>query len=64
MFPLAILFKIGNIWNEYFENIKKEMPNFVGENEILPSTLSHLPDNTDTRDPQIQGLIKYIANSC
>lgn len=53
--------KIGNIWNDYFENIKKEMPNFVAQNEILPSSLSLLPDNTDTRDPQIQGLIKYIA---
>lgn len=53
--------RIGTIWNDYFTNLRKEMPNISSQNEILPNDLKNIPDNIDTRDPQIQGLIKNIA---
>jgi glycerol-3-phosphate O-acyltransferase len=53
--------KIGDIWHEYNTKIKKELPNDVPFEEILPISLKDLPDDYDTRDPQIQGFVKYIS---
>ena len=53
--------KIGDIWQEYNAKIKKELPNDVPINELLPFSLKDLPDDFDTRDPQIQGFVKYIS---
>lgn len=53
--------RIGNIWYDYFEKLRKEMPNAVAHNDIFPSFLSQLPSYYDVRDPQIQGFIKHVS---
>ena len=53
--------KIGDIWQEYNEKVRKEIPADLSINELLPYHLKDLPDNFDTRDPQIQSLVKYIS---
>lgn len=55
--------KIGDIWQEYNAKIKKELPNDIPFEELLPLPLNlkDLPDDYDTRDPHIQGFVKYIS---
>ncbi|APJ03142.1 1-acyl-sn-glycerol-3-phosphate acyltransferase [Silvanigrella aquatica] len=53
--------KIGDIWQEYHEKLAKELPQDISFDELLPKNLKNVPDEIDTRDPQIQGFVKHIA---
>ncbi|KAB8031835.1 1-acyl-sn-glycerol-3-phosphate acyltransferase [Fluviispira multicolorata] len=55
--------KIGDIWKEYIDKVKKESTEEFGitPENILPNNLKLLPEDFDTRDPQVQGFIKYLS---
>lgn len=53
--------KIGDLWKEYNEKIKKELSEGVIFEDILPIHFNDIANNFDARDPQFQGFVKYIA---
>ncbi|WP_186645772.1 1-acyl-sn-glycerol-3-phosphate acyltransferase [Fluviispira vulneris] len=55
--------RIGDIWKEYIEKIKKESNSefHVDPGKALPDNLTYLPENFDARDPQVQGFVKYLS---
>ncbi|BBH52390.1 1-acyl-sn-glycerol-3-phosphate acyltransferase [Fluviispira sanaruensis] len=55
--------RIGDIWREYIEKIKKESNSefHIDPAKALPENLTYLPENFDARDPQVQGFVKYLS---